>query len=237
MPTDCDCNVCAVFVQKLLDLCKQVHTNVKRTKSSNTSSTVLDLVTQMTGNIFIGHTANDIHERRAVSTHLAAYFRRQPQMLIHIIQTVVQNDPSMRRVLTHSLYDVHRIENSMRQQNVQLKYGGRVSCHRWKQIFSQILQETVEKSDHVSMHSMIAKEHYSMCAMYSSNHSKACLRRRPVINLCEPNFANNAVALKWAECMQTLCGIMRNIRNSQPEDSVCCKVCCGKCRRQIPDKQ
>lgn len=74
---------------------------------------------------------------------MCAYYRRQPKLLPDILAETIKLQPDLHRILARGLFDLKRVEQAFDNQNVQLKYGGRVPCARWQKQFSPILQETV----------------------------------------------------------------------------------------------
>lgn len=76
-------------------------------------------------------------------SRLSVFFRRQPKLLVDLLQDTVDQKSALRPVLLNALMDVEAIEQAMVTQYVLLKHGGRVSDSRWTQKFSPVIQETV----------------------------------------------------------------------------------------------
>ena len=59
-------------------------------------------------------------------------FRREPKLLIDIIEHKIELSPLFRDTLLRALFSVEQFEDHSERFNLILKYGQKISKHRWE---------------------------------------------------------------------------------------------------------
>ncbi len=121
------------------------HHEFANNKSSVRHRTAIKLqtVTEVVERLMIGKRVANAKDASLFINHLAAWFTREPHLLQSVLRDLISADPRMRKVLFSVMVDVPQVENLFAQQNLSLKYGGRIPQRRWSEQFSPILTRTV----------------------------------------------------------------------------------------------
>lgn len=92
----------------------------------------------------IGKNVENEQDRELLVNALASWFKREPHWLQLTLRKLIDQDPDMRKILFSIMVDVPQVHQIFTEQNLCLKYGGRIPDKRWRMQFSPILQRSVE---------------------------------------------------------------------------------------------
>ena len=117
----------------------------RRTEILGISIDLLDFLEKLLQCALIGKVATGEEEHDQFVRHLSAFFRRHSALLIQTLKQMVEQNPSMRKVIVASMLNISEVNRQMLKQQVSMKFGGKIPDKRWKICFVPMLRQTVKR--------------------------------------------------------------------------------------------
>lgn len=90
-----------------------------------------------------GYYVMDPMENEHFLYQLSGLFKFYPKVLNRVLKILMQHDEGFKTVVLASVFDLHKLQGTLKEQLLDLKKGGGISNRLWDQVFSPTLQKSV----------------------------------------------------------------------------------------------